>query len=240
MNPVRIFILSALSVLLLNACEEGMGVNITLKSKDKEKDASSAVSLDIDGKDVKVGTSSVESFVSDGKKITVESNDSVKLSPNEADRSNNRTREQTADWTPLFRAWESTGCIDMPSEPDRFFNGLSSGVINLPYPYSEYVTSAIHTERDKEYGEYETYKLGITGEYYGLPVKEVSRTVGIGMGANQYALILDVPVETARQTLQREKVIYRTQVDPLLDPDFGKASIIGNGGKTVIVCDASM
>lgn len=231
----KILLLSILSIFVLSACEEGMGVNITLKSKDKEKDASSALSLDIDGKDIKVGTSSVESFVSNGKKITVESGDSVKFSPDKSAQTIN-----PVDWTPLFKSWES-GCLNMPYELDNLFTGLHTGNFNLPQPYQSSVSSKIASELkgDDYSGKYQTYTTQITGTYYDLPVSKIGIYDGIDNGINGYTLTLAIPLKLAQQTLQQKKVIYNSPKVPEWDDNYGQASVSGNELETTITCALS-
>lgn len=65
---------------LLSACNEGLGVNITLKSKDKDTGSSQAVSLDVEGQDVKFKTAASDvKHLADGRKMTLMSEDSVTL-----------------------------------------------------------------------------------------------------------------------------------------------------------------
>lgn len=80
MKNTTAVLLPIVCLFLLSACDEGLGVNITLKSKDKDTGSSQAVSLDVEGQDVKVKTAASDvQHLADGRKMTVTSEDSVTL-----------------------------------------------------------------------------------------------------------------------------------------------------------------
>ena len=231
---------------LLSACEEGIGLNITLTSKDKEKDANSAVSFDINGTDIKVSTSSAESFVSNGKKITVESGDSVKFNLDDK----MQITDAQVDWTPLFQSWEN-GC-DEPKELVHLFENLDKEnrhrFANLSQPYKNAIYQYVEVSQKEDPDAYMEYTVNIVGKYYGMPVKKIGKYQGFlgedgadrSPGLRGHFLVLAVPLDYAKQTLGNQRVHYRPQTGELPYEGWGQASISGDTKETFITCDWSV
>lgn len=102
-KPILLLSLSAL--LCLTACDEGLGVNITFKSKDKDTGSSQAVSVDVDGKDVRLNHAASDvSYLEDGRKVTVSSGDSVTINPPEKEIGNRIPESFAGVWVSLLDA----------------------------------------------------------------------------------------------------------------------------------------
>ncbi|ROV57291.1 hypothetical protein [Neisseria chenwenguii] len=240
MNKPKMALLSTLIAFSLTACEEGTGMNITFKSKNQEKSASSAISLDIDGQDVKLGTSSSETIKTDGgRKITVETNDSVKLSPEEANGESVRGIPEIADWTPIFKSWEN-GCTDSP-QLERLFNSLETNTTVPPSGYEGYVDKVpLHYRGNNDPNvNVKRFYAKITGNYYNLPVYGITRYYGKDHDEAGKALDLDVSYEEAAKILA--KINYQPMEDQtLIREDYGQAFLTDFDGRARLICDFSI
>lgn len=95
-------LLSLSALLCLTACDEGLGINITFKSKDKDTGSSQAVSVDVDGKDVRLNHAASDvSYLEDGRKVTVSSGDSVTINPPEKEIGNRIPKSFEGVWVSL-------------------------------------------------------------------------------------------------------------------------------------------
>lgn len=177
-NPI----FTALLILFIAACDNGLSVDMTVRPKN-ESPSSNSVSVDPVKQSATLYTSSIE--------------------PN---------TPKTADWTPLFKYLETDGCAsdNRPPELARLIKSMEavttttdpktgrtipSGKVAVPKGYE----NAVGRVMDDHSGDF--VKLSVRGTYHGLPVKELV-LVARGDSITHY-LVLDVPLAEAKDKLRR-------------------------------------
>lgn len=124
---------------------------------------------------------------------------------------------QTADWSAFFRDWENgcqeRGALAAFTDSMGMIEGSSaagfrlSQAPKLPAAYRRQAAGQVSFQQTvlrDETGIYELdqVRLALSGTYYGIPVRHYSQTFMLETaGIQKNRLLLDIPIEQARQRL---------------------------------------